>query len=327
MAGAMMPFFSVVIPVYNRARSLSEALASIREQTFQDFEIVVVDDGSSDDPQSAIDQVADPRIRLIRQENKGGGAARNTGIDAARGRFIAFLDSDDRFLPHHLETMHRLLDGTKDTVGYARVLVNRGDGRAILKPPRALRPGEHMAEYLMCDRGFVPTTTLVVESATATRIRFNENLRPSEDTGFAIRLYLAGCRFAMAEEPGAVWNDLSDPARLSSGREGADQLAAWLDQMKPLIPARAYDGCRGWHYAKYVAASDKFLALKLYATAVARGCYRPGLSAIIFLQIFLPDRLYRAIADGAIAWLRVGLQPKGAARAESSVKSRKVRAA
>jgi len=325
MADVVTPFFTVVIPVYNRAHALGAALTSVLEQTFQDFEIVVVDDGSIDNPQTVIDKIADPRIRLIRQQNKGGGAARNTGIDAARGRFIAFLDSDDRFLPHHLETMHRLLNGTTNVVGFARVLVNRGDRRTILKPPRAPRPGEHMATYLMCDRGFVPTITVTVEAAMATRVRFHENLRPSEDTDFAIRLYLMGNRFVMADQPGAVWNDLTDPARASAGRKGADQLAAWLEKMKSMIPARAYDGCRGWHYAKYVAATNKLAALKLYAKAVARGCYRPGLAVIIFLQIFLPDWLYRVIADGAIAWLRAGLQPKDAARVELGAQSVKIR--
>src|ERR1700761_4728013 len=114
------PFFSVIIPVYNRADVVTAAIESVLAQSFQDFEIVVVDDGSSDDPQSAIAAIGDPRIRFLRQENQGGGRARNTAIDAARGRYIAPLDSDDIFLPHHLQTMKDLLDGTTNLVGYAR---------------------------------------------------------------------------------------------------------------------------------------------------------------------------------------------------------------
>ena len=104
----------------------------------------------------------------MRQENQGGGAARNAAIDAARGRFIAPLDSDDVFLPHHLETMKALLENTTDTAGYARIVVDRGEGRTFLKPPRAIRPGEDMGEYLLCARGFVPTITLVVEREIGT---------------------------------------------------------------------------------------------------------------------------------------------------------------
>src|SRR5690242_7055974 len=132
------PFFSVVIPVFNRASVLETALRSVLDQTFQDFEIVVADDGSSDDPRAVIARIADPRIRYLHQENRGGAAARNLGIDAASGKLIAFLDSDDVFLPHHLQTMHDLLDGAANTAAYARIVVDRGDGVKILKPNRAI---------------------------------------------------------------------------------------------------------------------------------------------------------------------------------------------
>jgi glycosyltransferase involved in cell wall biosynthesis len=269
----------------------------------------VVDDGSSDKPHEVIDRIGDPRVRYVRQENRGGAAARNTGIDEARGRFIAFLDSDDVFLPHHLATMRCLLDGTTDTVGYARILVDRGDGKVILKPNRGIRPDENMATYLLCDRGFVPTITLVVENRLAKRVKYGVGYRYGEDTDFAIGLSLAGAKFVMAEEPGAVWKDQSDPDRASAGRKGA-RLSQWIENLRPRIPAKAYHGCRGWIIAKGVAPTDKWKALKLYLNAVLRGCYSPGLAIIIFLQIFLPDSAYRGVADAGIAWLRAGLHPR-----------------
>ncbi|HZQ39551.1 MAG TPA: glycosyltransferase family A protein, partial [Rhizomicrobium sp.] len=148
------PFFSVVIPVFNRAEPLRRAIESVRAQTFQDFEIVVVDDGSTDNPRAVVESFADDRIHYWRQPNAGGGAARNRGIDEARGELVAFLDSDDVFLPHHLESMHALLAGTRNFIGYARVRVDRGNGRLFLKPPRGCTPREDMATYLLCDRGF-----------------------------------------------------------------------------------------------------------------------------------------------------------------------------
>ena len=304
----MTAFFSVVIPVYNRAGLLGQALASVLAQSEQDFEIVVVDDGSRDDPKAVVDALGDPRIRFVRQDNRGGGAARNTGIREAQGRFIAFLDSDDAFLQGHLAAMRKLLEGTTRTAGYARILVDRGDGRTILKPPRALRPGEDMATYLLCDRGFVPTITTVVPADLAKATLYAENLREAEDTDFAIRLALAGCAFVMAEAPGAVWHDRYDPGRQSAGRSSA-RMAQWLDAMKPLIPRKAWLGGRGWAVAKGVALRHPLRALAYYLSAVRHRCYAPGLAAIVFLQIFLPDALYRAIADHAIGWLRVGLQP------------------
>ena len=295
------PLFSVIIPVHNRARVLKNALASVLAQTCQDFEIVVIDDGSTDDPKRVVDSIADARIRFRRQDNRGAGAARNAGIDGAQGRYVAFLDSDDVFLPHHLETMKRLLDGKANTVGYARMVVDRGDGRMFTKPPRGLRAGEHMATYLLCDRGFVPTITLVVDTATAKRVRYDETLSFGDDKDFALRLYLAGCQFVMSEHPAAMWRDIYDPSRISGARKGA-RLAQWLEKMRPHIPARAYYGCRGWSIAKGIAEKDAIGALGMYLKALWHGCYRPKLAAIIFLQIFLPDRVYRQLADTAIAW-------------------------
>ena len=304
------PFFSVIIPVYNRAAALARAIESVRAQTCQDFEIVVVDDGSSDNPRAVLDKIRDGRIRYLRQENQGGGMARNTGINAARGRFIAPLDSDDVFLPLHLERMRLLLDGKENVVGYARVLVNRGDERTFLKPPRAIGANEDMAEYLLCERGFVPTITIVVERETAQRVRYHPKLRAAEDTDFAIRLALEGCRFEMTAEPGAVWNDFNDPGRASAYNR-ADQFGAWLEEMQPHLTARAWHGARGWAYAKLMAHNGhRFRALGLYLSAVFRGCYRPSLAAVIFLQIFLAAKNYRALADAGIGWLGLGLRPK-----------------
>lgn len=300
-----MPVFSVVIPVYNRAGLLKQALRSVLAQSEQDFEIVVVDDGSRDDPAAAVATFADPRIVLVRQDNRGGGAARNAGIERACGRFIAFLDSDDRFLPHHLSAMRTLLEQNPGAAGYARMIVDRGHGLSVIKPPRAIGRGEDMATYLLCDRGFVPTSTLVVERALARSVRFHETLPAAEDTDFAIRAALAGTRFVMAELPGVICRDVDDPGRLSAGRRAAS-MRQWIEALRPRIPPRAYYGCLGWAYAKFVALGDRRAALGLYLAALAHRCYRPALAAVVFLQIFLSDKAYRRVADGAIrlGWSR-----------------------
>lgn len=296
----MNPAFSVVIPIYNRAHLLERALSSVLCQSFQDFEIVVVDDGSKDDPNRIVKAMGDPRIRFLRQENHGGGAARNAGIDLADGHYIAFLDSDDQFLPHHLSTLKTMLDRGPGIAAYARMSVDRGDGNTMLRPPRAINPNEHMANYLLCERGFVPTITLAVEAATAKRVHYDPRLPFAQDTDFAIRLYLDGCRFVMAEEPGAICEDIADPTRVSLGRKGAG-LIKWLEEMRPLIPARAYHGCRGWTIAKGLAPTAPLRALGLYLNALARGCYRPRLAIVVFVQVFVPEALYRRIADRVIA--------------------------
>ena len=296
------PVFSIVIPTYNRAKVIGGALEFVAAQTFQSFEVIIIDDGSTDYLLAAIESFADPRIHCFRQANAGGAAARNRGIDEARGEFIAFLDSDDRFLPGHLEAMRNIVQGRSNVVAYAQVIVDRNKGATFLKPPRAIERHESMAEYLCCTRGFVQTSTLVVPTVIARRVRYRDGLPFGQDTDFAIRLSLEGCQFVMAPEPGAIWNDAFDPSRVSSSRRGA-QLIPWIEEMRPSISAKAYHGYRGWHVAKGVAKSNKLEALQLYGIALANFCYSLPLAFVIFCQIFVPDEIYRRCSDKVLQFL------------------------
>lgn len=99
---------SVVIPLYNKESSIARAIESVLNQTIQDFEVIVVDDGSNDDGAEVVQGFADPRVQLIRQENQGVSLARNRGIEAARAELIAFLDADDEWQPSFIETILRI---------------------------------------------------------------------------------------------------------------------------------------------------------------------------------------------------------------------------
>ena len=107
------PNVSVVIPTYNRAQLVTEAIDSVLMQTYKDYEIIVVDDGSTDDTEQVLVPYRD-RIRYIYQENQGGAAARNAGIRNSKGTYIAFLDSDDLWLPSKLEKQVAVLNEYED---------------------------------------------------------------------------------------------------------------------------------------------------------------------------------------------------------------------
>ena len=114
------PTVSVVIPTYNREHLVMRAIRSVVSQTFKDWELLVVDDGSKDNTEDAVQSFGDPRIRFIKHEiNKGECATRNTGIVAATGGYLAFLDSDDEWLPEKLEKQVELLDSLADDWGRA----------------------------------------------------------------------------------------------------------------------------------------------------------------------------------------------------------------
>jgi glycosyltransferase involved in cell wall biosynthesis len=102
------PMVSIVMPLFNKEKEVGRAIQSALKQTFGDFELIVVNDGSTDDGPKIVQSFCDPRIRLIAQENAGVSAARNRGIQEAKANLIAFLDADDEWFPDFLETINRL---------------------------------------------------------------------------------------------------------------------------------------------------------------------------------------------------------------------------
>ena len=152
---------SAVVPAYNRAVYLREAIDSALAQGFEGLEVVVVDDGSTDATPEILRGYGD-RFRVHRQENAGQSAAVNRGVDLARGEFVAFLDSDDAWLPGKIARAVALLDAEPAAaLLYAAVEMMDGDGRAIPdpRPPRRTPSGAVLASLL--EENFVRTPTAV----------------------------------------------------------------------------------------------------------------------------------------------------------------------
>jgi len=125
------PACSVVIPLYNKEPHIARAIRSVLTQTFRDFELIVVDDGSTDGGAEAVRAIHDPRVRLVRQENAGVSAARNRGIGESRADLVALLDADDEWLPDFLTTIMRLQTRFPNCGAYAvaRDVVEKGGHR------------------------------------------------------------------------------------------------------------------------------------------------------------------------------------------------------
>ena len=290
------PVFSVVIPLYNRAEVVAQTIRSVLEQDFGDFEIIVVDDGSRDDPEPVIAAIGDPRIRYVRQENAGGGAARNRGIEEARGRYIAFLDSDDQFLPGKLTIMAAALPWDERTVLYSQMRVDRGVDRYWVRPERGIREGEDVGEYLFCANQFMQTSTLVVPSALAKRVRFDPALKKGQDLDFSVRLQVAGARFRMIERPLTIWLDASEDGRTSYVR-GYETSLDWLERCGHLLTDRARHGYRATVLAYHMAPVRPLATMRELMAGLFFGRVPPRILARQLLRSYLPKSLYRSLVN------------------------------
>ena len=228
---AEAPKVSVVVPVFNTADFLDECLGSLVAQTLHDIEIICVDDGSTDGSAAILAGWAakDSRIRVIRQENRGGGAARNAGQDAARGEWLFFCDSDDACEPEMLEDMVRRGDGTDAQVVVApRHIWNRTLEKlvGITSLPKRLFssessfPGRSLGGDLFVFSGSTAWNKLFKRRfVTENRVRFREVRTRSDDLGFvdlalalAERISISGralYRYRSGRAGGAVYSSES----------------------------------------------------------------------------------------------------------------------
>ena len=197
------PVVSVIIPAYNAAEFIGETLASVAAQTFTDHEVVVVNDGSPDtaELECALERYP-ARLNYIKQENRGAAAARNTGLRAAKGEFVAFLDADDLWLPDFLARQLELLKSSKADVVYADALIF-GDsplaGRTFMdtQPSR----GEVTPENLLAVKVTVLTSTVLARKQPIFEVGlFDENVRRGHDFDLWVRLAKHGVRFAYHRE-------------------------------------------------------------------------------------------------------------------------------
>lgn len=199
------PLISVIIPTYNRTSELERALNGVLQQTYENLEIIVVDDNSIEKGSivGIINSFNDPRIILLQHAvNRGGGAARNSGIVSARGDYIAFLDSDDEWKSDKIEKQLSILDGenVNDAVVYCQSeIIYRS--KPILLPPRGIKEKEKVCDYLFLNGGFLPTPSLLVSAKLAKSIMFNPELRRHQDYDFLLRIDESEARFYFISEP------------------------------------------------------------------------------------------------------------------------------
>jgi len=186
------PKVSILLPSFNRAHLLYRAIKSILSQTFQDFELIIVDDGSSDNTEEVVKSFKDSRIIYIRHDkNKGASAARNTGLQVAGGEYIAFQDSDDEWLPEKLEKQIKVFETAPSGVGVVYTsfwkYLNNNDKIYIPDPQIKQKEGCIFKELLKHNLIGLPTAIIRKECFEKVG-KFDEELFCLEDWDLFIRI-------------------------------------------------------------------------------------------------------------------------------------------
>lgn len=181
---------SVIIPNYNRAKVISRAIESVLDQTFSDFELIVVDDCSTDNSMQVISLIQDKRIKVFQlKENSGAAAARNYGIKQSSGDFISFLDSDDYFEPRFLEVTYEMFAKTGPSVGFMWTGLRYHLEDDIIE--MSWQPERKNNPYLtfLNERSIGTGSGLTLKKEVFEQCgNFKENLKAAEDTEFFLRI-------------------------------------------------------------------------------------------------------------------------------------------
>ncbi|GAA4430778.1 hypothetical protein GCM10023091_00470 [Ravibacter arvi] len=180
------PKVSVVIPFYNNGKFLLRALRSVLSQTFEDFEILVVDDGSEESYFSVIDALRLKNLSYLRLKHSNANVARNYGIISSNGSYIAMLDADDEWLPHHLASGVNFIEKHNCDGVYSSVFARRGDDMEV-SYSRQKHTNEKMINYLLSSGFGVQTSTLFMKASAAKKILWDETLYRHQDYDFVIR--------------------------------------------------------------------------------------------------------------------------------------------
>jgi len=181
-----MPFFSIVTPTYNRAHMINATIQSVIRQTFEDWELVIVDDGSTDNTREVVDQLSEDRIRYIWQSNGERSAARNAGLEIVTGEFICFIDSDDIWHPDHLaqiygEVMAHNQKPALYFTSWTWVLPMRAKDICFASPG-----GKNLVEYVIENQ--IAPSAACIHKSIGQQMKFNPALRINEDVEYFARV-------------------------------------------------------------------------------------------------------------------------------------------
>lgn len=287
------PLFSVIIPWHANADYLARAAASAGRQTERDFELIIVCNGPAFGvPPESLGALQLPPHRLLRSEPADANAARNTGIDHARGAWLAFLDADDEFEPGKLARLRLAIARNEADIFLSRGKRVRGAKNISVFPKHRLKTGDNLSEYFFSTGSNCSTSAIAVRSETARAVRFTPGLAKFQDNDFLIRSEAAGAGIRMLDDCLFIWHDSSEAGRISRGTDYERQMQ-WAKSLAPAFTEKAYHAFCARRVAQYIFPRG-FLrnGLRFW-----NGWRRGGLSALetglMIVRALLPAGLAR----------------------------------
>jgi glycosyltransferase involved in cell wall biosynthesis len=290
------PGVSVIIPAYNQAAYVAQSVQSVLAQTYTDFELVVVDDGSTDDTPQVLAAIHDTRLRVIRQPNAGLSAARNTGLRNSYAPLVSFLDSDDYFLTDKLEVLAGYLHTHADT-GLVAGGVNYVNTQGETLLSRIKAPAVFGLPALLLDNP-ICVSGIVMRREWIDRVGvFDETFRACEDWDLWLRLMAEGCCFDWVEHPVVAYRvHVGQMTRQSERMRKA--MLGMLDKFfaQPGLP----DNLLLYRNQAYAAAHVKAAAYAYYADEFDAA--QQDLSEAVRLDPSLAANEYQRLVDALVSW-------------------------
>ena len=289
------PPISVIIPTYNRANLVRRAIDSVIKQSYDNLEIIVVDDASVDNTQEVINGIGDSRIIYIRHGvNQGGAATRNTGIEAATGEYVAFLDSDDVWMQGKIEAQLAAIQNQSHPeriVSYTQFEIGDGE-RVDIKPSRGKNEKEAVADYLFLHEGEIQTSTIMLSRAVVKETGFRPELKTHQDWDLSLILEAAGYQFIFVEKVLTVIGNEARNERISRRYDIQDALE-WIREYEDYISSKAFKGFLIKSVVPRMIATEeeKIYAAKIIIDAAWHGIISPQKVALLMRRIMFPKSL------------------------------------
>jgi glycosyltransferase involved in cell wall biosynthesis len=217
-----MPFFSIVIPLYNKANFILATLKSVSDQTFENYEIIIINDGSTDDSLSKIEALKLPKLTIHTQENKGLSAARNRGVALAQGQYVALLDADDIWTPTYLISMSKLIENYPNHQIFGCTYKESRNG-CLMDIHTSFEAQPNQTSYVLDDffsanynQFIVDQSSLIFDRNFIKAHKFNEHIDVSEDVDYYLN-YFSSKQIIFLNRPLMIKN-YDDNDQLSSSK-------------------------------------------------------------------------------------------------------------